>query len=64
MKGAILAEIYDLEENKIESLTVNQGEMLVLLESGHGYTILEEDTTVLEVKNGPYLGAEVDRRRI
>ena len=64
MKGAILAEIYDLEENKIEVLTVNQGEMLVLLESGHGYTILEEDTTVLEVKNGPYLGAEVDRRRI
>ena len=64
IKGAILAEIYDLEENKIEVLTVNQGEILILLESGHGYTILEEDTTVLEVKNGPYLGAEVDRRRI
>ena len=54
----------NLEETKIETLIVKQGELLILLESGHGYSILEEDTTVLEVKNGPYLGAEIDRRRI
>lgn len=63
IKGALSADIYDMDENKIDTLTVKQGEILVLLNSGHGYTILEEDTTVLEMKNGPYLGAEVDRRR-
>lgn len=64
IKGSLKADIFDLEETKIETLIVKQGELLILLESGHGYSILEEDTTVLEVKNGPYLGAEIDRRRI
>ena len=64
MSGAINAQIFDMNEQPIEQVTVKQGEILVLLECGHGYTILEDGTNVLEVKNGPYLGAEVDRRRI
>jgi len=39
-------------------------ETLILLKGGHGYEILEDGTRVLEVKNGPYPGAEVDRRRL
>jgi hypothetical protein len=62
-KGKILAKIYDLEENLVEELVASEGDTLILLNSGHGYKILEDDTQVLEVKNGPYLGAEVDRRR-
>ena len=64
IKGALEAVIYDMDETPVETLQVRQGEILVLLESGHGYFIKEDDTTVLEVKNGPYLGAEIDRRRI
>jgi len=64
IKGCIEATIYDLEENFVDRLLVNQGDILVLLESGHGYTIKDDDTVVLEVKNGPYLGADVDRHRI
>lgn len=62
--GALEAVIYDMDEVPVEKLEVRQGEILVLLESGHGYFIKEDDTTVLEIKNGPYLGAETDRRRI
>lgn len=62
-KGKISAKIYDLSENFIEEIIVKEGDTLILLESGHGYTILEDGTQVLEVKNGPYLGADVDRRR-
>lgn len=64
IKGALEAVIYGMDEVPVETLQVRQGEILVLLESGHGYFIKEDDTTVLEVKNGPYLGAETDRRRI
>lgn len=64
ISGALKAVIYDMEEHPIDTLTVSQGEILILLECGHGYTILEDNTNVLEIKNGPYLGAEVDRRRI
>jgi len=64
IRGCIEASIYDLNGNYVDKLTVQQGEILVLLECGHGYTIKAEGTTVLEVKNGPYLGADIDRRRI
>ena len=58
------AEIYDLEEKPVEKLLIQKGDILILLESGHGYHILEDNTKVLEIKNGPYLGAEIDRHRI
>ena len=63
VKGAIEARLFDLELVPVETLVVNQGEMLILLESAHGYTILEEDTTVLEIKNGPFLGVEKDKTK-
>ncbi len=62
--GCIEATIYDLEGTYICKIIVNRGEILTLLECGHGYIIKGEDTTVLEIKNGPYLGPEIDRRRI
>lgn len=64
IRGCIEAFIYDLNEKYVDTLIVQQGEILVLLECGHGYTIKEDCTTVLEVKNGPYLGADVDRHRM
>ncbi len=64
ISGSIEAKIYSLEEKLIDTFKVNTGDILVLLECGHGYRTLEDNTRVLEVKNGPYLGAEVDRRRI
>lgn len=63
VKGAIEARLFDLELNPVETLTIGQGEMLILLESAHGYTILEEDTTVLEIKNGPFLGVDKDKTK-
>ena len=64
VRGCVEAAIYNLDAVCIENLEVRQGEILVLLECGHGYVIREEGTTVLEVKNGPYPGADIDRRRI
>lgn len=63
VKGAIEARIFDLKLVPIETFTVKQGELLILLESAHGYTILEEDTTVLEIKNGPYGGVDKDKTK-
>lgn len=63
-KGKIQASIYDLKGNLVKKINVGCGDILVLLNSGHGYKILEDNTQVIEIKNGPYLGAEIDRRRI
>ena len=65
-KGLIQASIFDENEahTLLDSFVVKQGEILILLHGAHGYKILEDGTQVVEIKNGPYLGAEVDRVRI
>lgn len=63
-KGRIRADIYDTSNLKVAELIGEQGDLLILLIGGHGYVILDEGTQVLEVKNGPYLGADIDRRRL
>lgn len=63
IKGAIEARIFDLDLVPVETFPVKQGEILILLESAHGYTILEDDTTVLEIKNGPFMGVEKDKTK-
>ena len=62
--GSLEAQIYSEKDELIEKLVLNKGDVLILLSGGHGYEILEDNTSVLEIKNGPYLGAEVDRRRL
>jgi len=63
-RGKIRAHIYNSKEVKIRDIDVNEGDIIVLLRGGHGYTVLEDGTQVLEVKNGPYVGPDRDRRRI
>lgn len=62
-KGSITAHIFDTKEKKIADQIVSEGDVIILLRGGHGYTINEDGTQVLEVKNGPYVGADLDRRR-
>lgn len=62
-QGRIMAHIFDTNEKKIEDVVVSAGDVIILLRGGHGYTIIDNDTQVLEIKNGPYVGADLDRRR-
>lgn len=63
VKGRVRAFIYDENEKLLEDITLGPHEGLILFSGGHGYEILDDDTTVIEVKNGPYMGAELERRR-
>ncbi len=62
--GRVAAYVFDEEEKLVRKIELGSGDILILLKGGHGYEILEDNTYVLEIKNGPYPGAEVDRRRI
>lgn len=64
VKGKVEASIYTLDKIFVQKLIINRGDFLILLNCGHGYKILEDNTQVLEVKNGPYLGPNIDRKRI
>ena len=63
-KGCIRADIYTEKEVFLKSVELGEGDTIILLRGVHGYEVLEDHTKVLEVKNGPYLGAERDRKRI
>jgi uncharacterized protein YjlB len=63
-RGRVRADVFDTSDKKVAELEVTTGDILILLRGGHGYQILEDNTQVLEVKNGPYVGADADRRRL
>jgi hypothetical protein len=63
-KGRLRANIFDTKQKKVAELNVEVGDLIILLRGGHGYDILEDGTQVMEIKNGPYVGADADRRRI
>jgi len=63
-EGRIRADIYTEKEEFLKSVELEKGDTIILLNGGHGYEILEGNTRVLEVKNGPYVGADKDRKRI
>lgn len=63
-KGRIKVDFYSNKDELLKSMELGEGDVLVCLRGGHGYQILEEDTEVLEVKNGPYIGLEQDRKRL
>lgn len=62
--GCIQASIYNCDAVKVHEINLFSGDILILLNGGHGYEIIEDGTQVLEVKNGPYVGANADRTRL
>jgi hypothetical protein len=63
-KGSIRAKVFNLSLKHVADIIAQEGDILIMLAGGHGYDILEDGTRVLEVKNGPYVGAEADRVRL
>jgi len=55
-KGRVRASIYNENDELVKDVDLSSGDLIILFSGGHGYTILEDNTQVLEVKNGPYTG--------
>ena len=63
-QGSLKASVYDENDQLLEEVTLEQGGCMICHAGGHGYDILDDDTVVMEIKNGPYVGADRDRRRL
>lgn len=61
--GKVEAEFYESTGIKVASTILNSGDTILLLSGGHGFNILE-DSKVIEVKQGPYYGVEVDKEHL
>ena len=54
-KGKLRVDLYDAQTRYLESRILRTGDTIILVSGGHGFEILDE-TEMIEVKQGPYLG--------
>jgi hypothetical protein len=55
--GRALADFYGSDGGLLETHEIREGDFVLLLESGHGFR-MQEDTVLIEIKQGPYFGAD------
>jgi len=53
--GKVRVDYYDDDKNYLESRMLNQGDVVLLASGGHGFYMCE-DSELIEVKQGPYVG--------
>ena len=63
-RGRLKVNVFDEDSVLVESVILESGDFAVLGDCGHGYEILEDDTQILEIKNGPFVGVEADKEAI
>ena len=61
--GKMKVFLYDEEKKPIEEFILNKGDLAVFGYGGHGYEILEDNTQIIETKNGPFIGVENDKEK-
>jgi mannose-6-phosphate isomerase-like protein (cupin superfamily) len=60
-KGRLRVDFYTEEQKYLESRVLEAGDVILLIQAGHGFEVLEE-IEMYEVKQGPYTG-EGDKTR-
>jgi mannose-6-phosphate isomerase-like protein (cupin superfamily) len=60
-KGLLRVDFYDEDQRYLESRILYPGDVILLIQGGHGFEVLEE-VEMIEVKQGPYVG-ERDKTR-
>jgi hypothetical protein len=56
-KGRVRIDIYDDRRQPVASRELGAGDLVLFCGGGHGLEMLEE-TSLIEIKQGPYLGAQ------
>jgi len=62
-KGAMKVILYDEEQNYLKDFILKEGDLAVFAYGGHGYEILEENTKIIETKNGPFIDVNTDKTK-
>lgn len=63
-EGKLKVKIYDIDDSFLGEEILESGDIYLFLEGGHGFKVMEDDTTFIELKNGPYQGSEKDKKLI
>lgn len=58
--GETLVNLYDSNGELFQSVNLSTGDLIFLVSGGHGFEMFQ-DTKIIEVKQGPYLGKDKDK---
>ena len=61
IEGKAKAEIFDLNDSHLSDEILCSGDCIVLFRGGHSLQVLEKNTVMYEIKNGPYFGKTNDK---
>jgi hypothetical protein len=61
-RGRCEVDIFDASRQVVATRDLREGDLLIQVAGGHGFRVLEE-TVLLEIKQGPYLGDGTDKER-
>jgi hypothetical protein len=61
--GEIVVSLYNSNRELFKSFKLTTGDLVFLIDGGHGFEMLK-DTTIIEVKQGPYFGKDQDKALI
>lgn len=62
-QGSMKILLYDKNKNFKEDFILYTGDLAVLINGGHGYEILEDNTQIIEAKNGPFVDVDTDKEK-
>jgi hypothetical protein len=62
-QGSVKVMLYTEGEEFFRDYVLHQGDLAVFGYGGHGYEILEDDTQVIESKNGPFISVDKDKNK-
>tara|TARA_B100001287_G_C22669354_1_gene524516 strand:- start:486 stop:911 length:426 start_codon:yes stop_codon:yes gene_type:complete len=64
LDGEIRAVFYDIDNSVYREEILKSGDCVVCYNAGHGFEVIEDNTILYEVKNGPYYGLKKDKEGI
>ncbi len=62
-KGSMRVLLYDENQKYLQDFILYDGDLAVFAYGGHGYEILEDDTKIIETKNGPFVDVNTDKTK-
>jgi len=60
-QGRCEIDIFNMDQELVATRELYEGDIMLLIDGGHGFR-MREDTILLEVKQGPYLGLDEKER--
>ena len=62
-QGSVKVLLYTEKEEFFQDYILHQGDLAVFGYGGHGYEILEDETQIIESKNGPFISVDKDKKK-